>query len=45
MTMTLVASGVTGTFCFFGTEGRGREVIVVCRVGGWRYLKDMVPTR
>ena len=23
MTMTLVASGVTGTFCFFGTEGKG----------------------
>ena len=30
MTMTLVASGVTGTFCFFGTKGQdggkgGRE--------------------
>ena len=26
MTMTLVASGVTGTFCLFGTEGkRGQE--------------------
>ena len=32
MTMTLVASGVTGTFCLFGPKGKGGQERV--REGG-----------